>query len=86
MWPSRRGEGVPPLRREAILASPRGEGVPPSNRGQDARDTQGPGSPNAFSSRLGTHDALATPEVLQVSTAQSESRYSTRASISSELK
>ncbi|MCL5281995.1 MAG: glycosyltransferase family 4 protein [Planctomycetes bacterium] len=36
------------------------EGVPPSNRGQDARDMQGPGSPNAISSRLGTHDALAT--------------------------
>ncbi len=33
---------------------------PPSNRGQDARDTQGPGSPNAIGSCLGTHDALAT--------------------------
>ncbi len=38
------------------------EGVPPSDRGQDARDTQGPGSPNAIRSRLGTHDALATKE------------------------
>ncbi len=36
---------------------------PPSNRGQDARDTQGPGSPNAIRSRLGTHDALATGKV-----------------------
>ncbi len=38
----------------------RGEGVSPSNRGQDTHDTQGPGSPNAISSRLGTQDALAT--------------------------
>ena len=37
-----RGEGVPPLRREAILASVfRVEGILPSNRGQDARDTRG---------------------------------------------
>jgi len=48
-----RGEGGPPL-------SSRVEGVSPSNRGQDARDTQGPGFPNAISSRLGTHDAVAT--------------------------
>ncbi len=30
------------------------------DRGRDALATQGPGSPNAISSRLGTHDALAT--------------------------
>ncbi len=58
-----RGEGVPPLRVAGIL---------PANRGQDALDTkskakmaspreeQGPGSPNAINSRLGTQDALAT--------------------------
>ncbi len=38
-----RGEGVSPLRREAILASPRVEGVPPSNRGQDALATKNKG-------------------------------------------
>jgi dipeptidyl aminopeptidase/acylaminoacyl peptidase len=30
-------------------------------QGQDGLETQGPGSPNAIGSRLGTHDALATP-------------------------
>jgi len=44
-----RGEGVPPLRHEAILASRRVAGVPPANHGQDARDTQG-------------RDALATKD------------------------
>ncbi len=43
----------------------RSEGVAPSKRGQDARDTQGQGSPNAISSRLGTHDALATGRCLR---------------------
>ncbi len=48
-----RGEGVPPLRVAGIL---------PAVRGQDALVTkeQGPGSPNAIRSRLGTRDALAT--------------------------
>ncbi len=56
-----RGEGVPPLRFRVEPDAQRPFGPrPPSNRGQDARDTQGPGSPNAISSRLGTHDALAT--------------------------
>ena len=36
----------PKWRGRPALAS--GEGVPPSDRGQDARDTQGPGSPNAI--------------------------------------
>jgi hypothetical protein len=49
-----RGEGVPPSRPEAILAS-----VFPPPDASVAPKMQGPGSPNAICSRLGTHDALA---------------------------
>jgi hypothetical protein len=52
---ARRGEGVPPLRRAAILAS-----LLPSRDAPVAPGVQGPGSPSAICSRLGTHDALAT--------------------------
>jgi hypothetical protein len=40
----------------------RGEGVPPLRRVGVSPAMRGPGSPNAISSRLGTHDALATGE------------------------
>ncbi len=47
---------------KSILTGSRGEGVPPLRGAGILPANRGPGSPNAISSRLGTHDALDTEE------------------------
>ncbi len=47
---------------KSILTDSRGEGVPPLRAAGILPAVRGPGSPNAISSRLGTHDARGTKE------------------------